>query len=133
MDFLNYMELSSNHDFLESRQMIATVILIKKTQKTCSLINDWFEIMHQKPHLIDDTPSSMPELESFKEHRHDQSVFSALCYKYGIKGLPQYEVYPNGGDWSKMGDYPFWAARRKVFRRETFAKRVLKKILSLVK
>lgn len=133
IDFLDYMGLSSSQDFLESRQMIATIILIKKTQKTCSLINDWFEVMHKKPHIIDDTPSSKPELESFKEHRHDQSVFSALCYKYGIKGLPQYEVYPNGGDWSQMGDYPFWAARRKVYKRETIIKKIIRKISSFCK
>lgn len=133
MDLLDYMELSGNLDFLESRQLMAGILLIKKTEKTKALIDSWYEIMHGNPHLIDDSPSVNPELDCFKEHRHDQSVFSALCYKYGINGLPQYEVYPKGGDWSQMEKYPFWAARRKLYKKMSLFERVIKRLSSVCK
>lgn len=128
MDLLDYMELSNNSDFLESRQLMAGILLIKKTEKTKLLITNWYEIMHNNPRLIDDSSSIKPELDCFKEHRHDQSVFSALCYKYGLKGFPQSEVYPVGGDWGKMDEYPFWAARRKYYKQVGLFERIIKRL-----
>ena len=35
-------------------------------------------------HNIDDTPSIIPNYPNFKEHRHDQSIFSLLTKKYNL-------------------------------------------------
>ena len=45
--------------------------------------NIWYEICCDY-HMIDDSLSIHKELESFIEHRHDQSVFSLLSKKYNI-------------------------------------------------
>lgn len=39
----------------------------------------------QISHLIDDTPSTLPNFNGFKRHRHDQSVLTNLAVKYGVK------------------------------------------------
>lgn len=33
-------------------------------------------------HLVDDSPSLLPNAHGFKEHRHDQSIFSLLMHIY---------------------------------------------------
>lgn len=131
MQLLQHFDLANNLSFLESRQLMAGLLLIKKTETSVDLVSEWYSIMHGTPNLIDDSPSDLPELPDFIAHRHDQSVFSALCYKYGIKGLPQQEVYPNGGDWSQMTEYPFWAARRKVFAKPSLIERIYRKLARL--
>ena len=35
-------------------------------------------------HLIDDTPSLLENTVDFREHRHDQSIYSLLLKKYNI-------------------------------------------------
>lgn len=129
---LSFFHFENNNDFIDSRQKIATVILIKKTKSSMDFVVEWFEIMHNNFSIIDDSPSALPEMPEFIAHRHDQSVFSALCYKYGIKGLSQYEVYPNGGDWGQMVDYPFWAARRKVYKQDSRFVRIIRRISNLL-
>lgn len=133
MQLLVHFDLAKDPFFLESRQLMAGLLLIKKTEAAVDLITDWYDVMHNNFSIIDDSPSVLPEMPEFIAHRHDQSVFSALCYKYGIKGLPQCEVYPKGGDWSQMGDYPFWAARRKLYKKVSLFERVIKRLSSVYK
>jgi len=52
-------------------------------KKTRDLVNEWYSVAC-KYNLIDDSPSIKPNAEGFKEHRHDQSIFSLLTKKYGI-------------------------------------------------
>jgi len=127
-DFLKSFDLLEDEMFLESRQLMAGILLVKKCNTSVRLIQEWKDFMHNNTALIDDTPSKIEEKTSFKEHRHDQSVFSALCYKHGIKGRSQYEVYPNEGDWSTMKDFPFWAARRKIYAKESLISRIIRRI-----
>ena len=52
-------------------------------KETVDLVNEWYNISCNY-HMIDDTPSIIPNVGSFKEHRHDQSIFSLLTKKYNI-------------------------------------------------
>jgi hypothetical protein len=47
------------------------------------LVSEWYTLSCDY-HNIDDTPSILPNLENFKEHRHDQSIFSLLTKKYNM-------------------------------------------------
>ena len=68
----------------ESPQIIATCIFIKKNKFSYKFICEWLNYCEQY-HLLDDSESVAKNAENFKEHRHDQSIFSLLCKKYNIK------------------------------------------------
>lgn len=62
--------------------------MLKKTQKTIQIIQEWLEVFYKHFELIDDSPSRIPNLPEFRENRHDQSVWSVLNKKYKIKNYP---------------------------------------------
>ena len=44
---------------------------------TTEFLTDWYSIACNY-HFVDDSPSIHPNDPSFREHRHDQSIFSLL-------------------------------------------------------
>ncbi len=73
-----------DHD--DKLALIATYIYFKKNENSMRFMNEWLDICESDAyHNIDDSPSLEPNCGSFIEHRHDQSIFSILCHKYGIK------------------------------------------------
>jgi len=76
MNLVNY--LNCDH-LMDKAQIIATAMLIKKTPETIRMVEEWYEIS-KKRQFIDDSQSTIPNDKSFIDHRHDQSIFSLLCY-----------------------------------------------------
>ena len=75
----------TNPIMLLTPQHQASCIMIKKCQKTLDLVKEWYEISYENNyHYIDDSKSIKKNLLGFKEHRHDQSIFSLLTKKYNI-------------------------------------------------
>ena len=109
MDLFKNMNLNNN-EFLNSKQLLASIIFFRKCEKTIKLVEEWYEICCNY-HLIDDSHSFLPNDSSFIEHRHDQSVFSLLAKKYGTEILPD-ETYFNTFDTEGI-NYPIWATRLK--------------------
>ena len=122
-DLLKFMDLQENDDFLNSKQTMGISIL-SSDSRTIEMVDKWFDISHNHFELVNDAPSIYPNHPDFIEHRHDQSGFSILAKQYGAKILSQIEVYPDGGDWSNMTQYPFWAKRNKVYIEEPFIYRL---------
>ena len=83
----------------------------------CSVINRWLQVMTEYPNLIDDSPSRSPNLSGFREHRHDQSVFSILMKSVHAQILPLNHIWSY--TWLFMHNYPIWAVRNrgKQFKR----------------
>ncbi len=127
-DVLHYFKKNDDEAVLESRQLMSGILIMQNNEKTKSFISQWFNIMHENPSLIDDSPSKHEEHPDFRENRHDQSIFSLLAKDYGVTVLSQGEVYPTPCDWSTMDDYPFWAARRKIFSKPSLARRIIIKV-----
>ena len=73
-DLVDYLEMN-NEKTKNSIQNQAGILFIKKNPKTLEFINEWYKICCNY-HMIDDTPSILPNDQTFKEHRHDQSIFS---------------------------------------------------------
>ena len=58
--------------------------IIHKRKNTEYLINKWWEVCtKQNYHYIDDSPSLLPNLPQFQDHRHDQSIYTLLFHKHG--------------------------------------------------
>ena len=69
----------------EDIQVQAGTLLIYVCDETRNLIDEWYSICCEKDyHYIDNSPSIRPNYVSFKEHRHDQSIFSLLLKKHNI-------------------------------------------------
>jgi hypothetical protein len=67
---------------LKIRHMQSGCVFIKNCQKMRDLYNEFYQLCHNY-HLIDDTPSLVPNDPTFVSHRHDQNVFNVLVQKYG--------------------------------------------------
>lgn len=72
---------------MKTPQYQATFLAFKNTKKVRNFVKKWYEsCIMEDYHLLDDTPSKLNNVHSFKEHRHDQSLFSIL-YKKTFQSL----------------------------------------------
>lgn len=79
-DLYDIIKIDNNK--LNTNQIQGGIIMLKKCSKVIKLINEWVEL-NSDYHNIDDSPSVKENYQEFREHRHDQSVYSLLCKKYG--------------------------------------------------
>lgn len=79
----------------ERKQVQASVIFIRPTQKAKEFIKEWL-MFCQMPNLIDDSPSKVPNYPTFQEHRHDQAILTCLQIKHGYKLHYWPSQYNNG-------------------------------------
>ena len=82
MDLIETLEMNDEM-YLNTPQRQAGALLILICNETQALVNEWYNIGCNY-HNIDDSPSILPNLPGFKEHRHDQSIFSLLSKKYKL-------------------------------------------------
>ncbi len=83
MDLILYLNANST-EILETPQRQAGAILLYVCDKTRKLVNEWYDTACNY-NLIDDSISNAKNYTGFKEHRHDQAIFSLLTKKYNIK------------------------------------------------
>ncbi len=112
MDLLERTGVSGQNELLSRPQICATHVFVRKNAGSMAFLEEWLAICRDI-HLVDDTPSVLPNLPCFVEHRHDQSVFSILCMLHGAALLPGRETWPenNTRDWRTMMEYPIWDKR----------------------
>ena len=76
---------ADNEEILNSNQICATYILVKKTVNSVNLIKEYLNYA-QDVRIITDEPNVMgyENYPEFKENRHDQTIWSLLCKTRGI-------------------------------------------------
>ena len=96
-------------EIMNSGQIIGGIFMMKKTDFIKDFVNYWYSTCNLK-WTIDDSPSE-GELnhEDFREHRHDQSVFSLLVKKHNLFRIND-ETYSE--DWTKATGIPIQATRK---------------------
>ncbi|MCQ2211620.1 MAG: hypothetical protein MJZ34_15165 [Paludibacteraceae bacterium] len=117
-DVLDFLGMRDDQISLCSAQIMGGIMIICKNNKNEALVKEWKKIIHDNLHLVDDTPSLSPNLPSFIENRHDQSIFSLLVKKYGgatvLIGSKEVEVWPmTNRNWRKLKQTPFHAVRQR--------------------
>lgn len=121
-DLFDYFDVRDDKRYTHAQAIGAGVVFVKKSEQSLGFVREWQEIIKNDFSLLDDTLSKSSNLEGFKEHRHDQAIFSLLCLKYGVPTLSAYEYwYPknnlNSGrmepDWAALKDFPIHAKRDK--------------------
>jgi len=85
MDLLEKLDMNNDKylDGSNKYQRQSGAILFLVCEKTRKMVNEWYELSCDY-HNIDDTPSVIQNLDCFREHRHDQSLFSLLTKKYDM-------------------------------------------------
>lgn len=66
------------------KQVQASVMFFKVNQNTKNFVKEWL-LYCQMPGFIDDSPSKLPNHQTFAEHRHDQALITCLQIKHGYK------------------------------------------------
>ena len=118
-----------------SLQLWAGCFLIKKTPRMIAFLDRWIALNDLSRELITDKRSTKPNKPGFKEHRHDQSIFSVLAKQFPHVVIPWQEVQPEDGDWSKIEGSPVVGRRLKEIDRpksEVFKNKLMRPWRSLL-
>lgn len=119
-DLLDYFGVRDREDITATQTIGAGIIFIRKCRESMALLEKWRTVIEADFSLIDDTPSKSKNMADFKEHRHDQAIFSIICKLESIETISAYEYwYPSKvgvePDWKMLESYPVHAKRDKDF------------------
>jgi len=79
--------LGETESVLNTDQNMASFIGTRKCESSLEIIKTWLDLC-QNSDLILDKPSGAEEFLDFKDHRHDQALWSLLTKKMSIPVLP---------------------------------------------
>jgi len=81
-------------------------MIIKKNPHSTMVINKWLQLAEHYELINDDKMNQ--ENHNFRDHRHDQSIYSLLVKKYGSVKIPDETWY---ADWEDGKHVPILAMR----------------------
>lgn len=93
--------LDQNEEFLNSPQIESGIFICKKNSFTMQFVQLWMDLVLENDYNLVNDEDDNQQLESFIDHRHDQSILSILCK---LNGTPQW-----GGEAYGLG--PFFSSR----------------------
>ncbi len=108
-EIFNYFNVDLNSDISKNTQLQAGHMIFKKNQHTIDLLNEYTNLLNTDFKLITDFYSSKNQIKTFKENRHDQSIFSLLSKIYGcerIQNETEFRTRP-----SEQYNFPFLSVR----------------------
>ena len=81
-------------EYADSAQITATFHIWKKSEKSLKIVEEWMEYC-QDERVLTDIPNQcgLANYGKFKNHRHDQSIFSLLIKKYRIEPISSLVLY----------------------------------------
>jgi len=87
-DALALMNIKNENNFrnnvINTNQVWAGFILLRKSFNPIRFVGEWLTYVQDQRIVTDSRSIFGPENTSFREHRHDQSILSLLCKKWGI-------------------------------------------------
>jgi hypothetical protein len=112
---LAVMNSDNNQDILKALddpQRVGGINVYHNTHEAAAFVQEWLNLcLKDNYRYVSDAPSRALNLPSFREHRHDQSIFSMLTKKYadGVTMISDETWHP---DWDSF-DWPIHAERRR--------------------
>lgn len=98
----------SSPAIVNSNQLMATVILLRKCKHATQLLDEWYQVLFQQPLLFTDDLVRSRQHPRYLTHRHDQSIFSVIRKTYGTEIIADETYFL---DFFREGQaYPFWSA-----------------------
>ena len=116
-DVLEVLNAYNKKDITDSFQLWAGCFFIKKSKQSLEFLDRWISMNELSKELITDKKSTKPNFSGFKEHRHDQSIFSVLVKTYPHVEISYEEVQVTDGNWAALCDYPIQGRRHKEIDR----------------
>lgn len=104
---------ADEEQYTHTPQRMASAIVLKKTSRTTALVREWLRRAGQDE-LITDAPNRLGQdnYPGFRDHRHDQSLWSVLVKKQGI------QAYRDATQFGlPCGLAPFLWKNRKAYRK----------------
>lgn len=84
---------------VDTDQLMASFIIVRKNEYTLQFMHEY--LIHAcDENMITDKPSVSPNYPEFRDHRHDQSIFSVMCKQQGV---------------TQMDDPTQWGQKHKQF------------------
>lgn len=93
-------------------QIMATVLIMKKTDKLKTIIDECINVLRYDHLLVTDYYNKHNQCKEFIDNRHDQSILSLIRKKYGSIVLNDETWFTNFSNKEAL-NYPFWATRNK--------------------
>jgi hypothetical protein len=100
-----------NDPITKSPQLVGGIIVFRKTPSLVALLEQYRTLAMTQPHLFSDELNASAQAPEFRDHRHDQSVFSVLRKQYGRTRFLPDETWAE--DWTTIAHTPFHATRRR--------------------
>lgn len=92
-DCFYFINGDNKNDFSSYNQLQGTYIFFRKCESSIRFVKKWLDLC-TKDNLITDSQSKfMQNFPDFIDHRHDQAIFSLLCYNEVIQNVPQIDQY----------------------------------------
>lgn len=104
----DFFDIDKKSDVRRSSQYMSTILYMKKCQNTINIVNEYYDIAINHGDLFTDIHNDYNRAPLFKDHRHDQSIFSLLRKKHCSIVMPD-ETYAI--DWNDLVDVPILATR----------------------
>ena len=96
--------------YADTRQLLGGFSAWRRTDFALDLVDAWLH-WAQQAQMVTDAPSRgpLPDHPGFREHRHDQSIFSLLCKQRGVAGRPQQPLLTQMS-WGALARASWWRA-----------------------
>lgn len=95
-------------------QLLAGIWAVRKSARTQAVVRAWHAYACN-PHLLTDEPGFLRNAPTFREHRHDASLWSLVWKRAGVQPLTDCTWAPPHLDWSVvLRDVPVWARRSRA-------------------
>lgn len=70
-------------------QIAAGLIVLQRRAQTLALAREFAELSQNATLITDEVVPGVPNHAQFRDHRHDQSLWTLLCYKHGVQLVMQ--------------------------------------------
>lgn len=112
-DVLEASGVYNNKEICESKQFLGGLMLLRNTERMRAFWKKMESLYDLKRELITDKRSSVPNKPGFKEHRHDQSIFSVMVKRIPHAVVPADETHVADGNWDRLVASPVQGRRLK--------------------
>lgn len=112
-DVLDALCVYNNKEICESKQFLGGLMLLRNTERMRTFWKELETLYDLKKELITDKRSSVPNKPGFKEHRHDQSIFSVKVKQIPHAIISADETHVDDGNWEKLFSSPVQGRRLK--------------------
>lgn len=96
--FFSINNINELYKFKDEEQILASFIFLRKTDYCLNFIKKWLYYSKQENIISDNKNIYAENCSEFIDHRHDQAIFSLLCYNNNVQYIPDIS------QWGKLHD-----------------------------